>query len=128
MTNTLRRVVAVAFFALFASCAGQRFQEGHGPDRGVITQDQLRENHFNNVYEAVEALRNNWLRTKSTDSFYTPSQLWAYLDETKLGGVETLKALAIGPVVYIKYLDGPTASARWGVDHSQGVILVSTRP
>lgn len=128
MTNALRRIVALASFGLAASCAGQRFQEGHGSDRSIITQEQLRENHFNSVYDAVEALRNNWLHAKSTDSFYSPSQIWAYLDETKLGGVETLKTVAIGPVVYIKYLDGPTASARWGVDHSQGVILVATRP
>jgi hypothetical protein len=30
-------------------------------------------------------------------------------------------------VLSIRYIDGIAASARWGLDHGQGVILVSTR-
>jgi hypothetical protein len=41
--------------------------------------------------------------------------------------VETLRAIGLANVAYIRYIDGVTASARWGLDHGQGVIFVSTR-
>jgi hypothetical protein len=50
-----------------------------------------------------------------------------YLDDARLGGVDELKRIPIHHVAYIRYFDGLAASARWGLDHGQGVIYVSTR-
>ena len=86
------------------------------------------EHRFNNALEAVEALRSNWLQVKGTDSFSSPSQIWVYMDDTKLGGVESLRAIGVAPIVFIRHFDGVTATARWGLDHGQGVIFISTHP
>jgi hypothetical protein len=51
-----------------------------------------------------------------------------YLDDTRLGGVETLRTLSTANVVFIRHVNGIDAAARWGLDHGQGVILISTRP
>jgi len=96
-------------------------------DHNLLTQEQLHEYHFSTAYDAVAALRSHWLETRGTDSFNRPSQVLVYLDDTRLGGVETLRALALVNVLYIRYIDGITATGRWGLDHGQGVILVSTR-
>ena len=100
---------------------------GIHPDHNLLTEQQLREHHFVTAYEAVAALRSSWLETRGPDSFTSPSQVLVYLDESRLGSVETLRALPMTNVLSIRYIDGIAASARWGLDHGQGVILVSTR-
>lgn len=97
-------------------------------DRNVITREQLRETGHTNVFQAVEALRSNWLRAKGTDSFTAPTQVQVYVDNNQLGGVETLRGIPTSQVTYVRYYDGVTASGRWGLGHGQGVIYVSTAP
>ena len=80
------------------------------------------------MYDAVLALHSNWLRTRGSDSFTSPTQVQVYVDGTRYGGVESLRTLPVGSVNYIQHFDGLTASARWGLDHGQGVIFVSTKP
>ncbi|HMH83511.1 MAG TPA: hypothetical protein VK531_11625 [Gemmatimonadales bacterium] len=96
-------------------------------DRNVLTQEDLGEHHFATAYEAVASLRPSWLETRGTDSFTTPSQVLVYLDDSRLGGVETLRTIGLANVLYIRHIDGIAASARWGLDHGQGVIQVATR-
>ncbi len=94
----------------------------------LITQEQLREHQFRNAYEAVAALRGNWLLTRGSDSFTNPTQVLVYYDNVRLGGIETLYHLATPTITYIRYYDGLAATARWGLGHGQGVIYVSSFP
>jgi hypothetical protein len=96
-------------------------------DPSVITQEQIAENHFTTAYQAVESLRSNWLLTKGPDSFKTPSQVRVYMDNSFVGGVETLRDITTRTVAYIKHYDGIAATGRWGLDHGAGVIYVSSR-
>ena len=96
-------------------------------NQNMITYQQLQQHRFSDVYDAVEALHSNWLRTRGTDSFRTPSQVLVVMDDTQLGDVNTLHEINIKSVVYIEYFDGIAATARWGLDHGSGVIYVSTR-
>ena len=96
-------------------------------DRTMMTQEQMVEHHFATVYEAVEALHSNWLQTRGTNSMQTPGIVRVYMDNTSLGGVDALRAIPVRSVMYIQYLDAVQATARYGIDHSQGVIFVSTR-
>jgi hypothetical protein len=123
-------VVSVVLWSSFlvAGCR-QRATAGPRPnDRNVLTQVQLGDHRFNNAYDAVEALRSNWLNTRGSDSFQAPSHVRVYLDNVSLGDKETLRTIAIATIVYIRYFDGISATARWGLDHGGGVIYVSTRP
>jgi hypothetical protein len=97
-------------------------------DRTVLTQTQFGDHQFNTAFDAIEALRTNWLKTRGTDSFQTPSHVRVYLDNISLGDTSTLHTIAINTIVYIRYFDGIAATARWGLDHGAGVIYVSTRP
>ncbi|HEU4631958.1 MAG TPA: hypothetical protein VFS08_19570 [Gemmatimonadaceae bacterium] len=114
---------------LGAACSSSRSGERPTPgDRSVITRAQLQAHQFASVYDAVLTLHSNWLRPRGTDSFTNPTQVLVYVDGSRLGGVETLRTLPVGSVNYIQHIDGLTASARWGLDHGQGVIYVSTTP
>ena len=95
-------------------------------DRELITHEQLDQNHFTTAYDAVEALHSNWLRAKGTDSFATPTEVVVYVNANRVGGVDALKSIDVHTITSIQHFDGLAASARWGVGHGQGVILVNT--
>jgi len=127
MRFAVGRLVILFVLLVSADCSARRGQNAR-VDRNLITHEQITTNRFTTAFDAVEALRSNWLHTKGTDSFGTPGQVRVYLDDTRLGGVETLREIAANTVVYIRYFDGVTATQRWGLDHGQGVIFVSTHP
>jgi hypothetical protein len=127
--SAYRLLVPVLLVALVPSCALHRAAaDGPKANRSIITQQQLIENHFLTAYDAVEALRSNWLQTRGTDSFAAPSQVRVYLDNTFLGGTSTLRDIAANTVSFIRYFDGIAATGRWGLDHGAGVIFVSQHP
>jgi hypothetical protein len=95
-------------------------------DRSLITAAVILEHRFTNGYEAVEALHSNWLRAKGTNSLQNPSEVRVYVDNTSLGGVETLKTVSAPTIRTIEHFDGIAATARWGMDHGGGVILITT--
>ena len=135
----LRRTVVAAALAagtvaLGAACAGRSKADpaagqprANSSNLNVITQEQMVAQHFKNAYEAVQALHPNWLTTRGTDSFRSPSQVWVYLDDAKLGGVDQLSTIAPSTVGTIRHFNGVDASARWGLDHGAGVIQVLSR-
>jgi hypothetical protein len=119
--------LAVFLLFLAAPACTARPSTKPAPDRNLITREQITEHRFNTAYEAVEALHANWLSTRGTDSFQSPGQVWVYLDNTKLGGVERLREIGASTIGSIRYYDGISATARWGLDHGHGVIFVSSR-
>jgi hypothetical protein len=124
---------------LLAACTTSPSRAAGGPvpstdttgatrDRSLLTRSQFGANQFSTAFDAIEALRSNWLKTRGTDSFQSPSQVRVYLDNASLGDTATLRTIAISTIAYIRYFDGIAATARWGLDHGAGVIYVSTRP
>jgi hypothetical protein len=126
MNAGVRRWASIALLALSAACASGGPHDQRRVDRNVLTREQMLEHRFTTAFDAVSSLRSNWLITKGTDSFQNPSAVWVYVDSNKLGGVESLRQIVPGNVVTIRYYDGIAATARWGIDHGSGVILVST--
>ena len=123
----IARFAVLAAAVVLCGCAS-RLKTGEARDHGTLTKEQIAESHFNTAYDAVEALRSNWLNARGTDSFRTPSEVLVYLDNTKLGGTETLREIAANTIVYMRFYDGIAATGRWGIGHGAGVIYVSTHP
>jgi hypothetical protein len=94
----------------------------------VLTQDDLVDHQYENVLEAVQTLRANWLNDRGPDSFASPSHIWVYIDNTKVGDVQSLAAISTRYVSSIRKVNGIDATARWGIGHSAGVIAVMTWP
>jgi hypothetical protein len=128
MRPTSQAFLPVLLLALVAipACSGQSKPGSPVRDRNVITHEQMQEGHFRNVYDAVVALHSNWLLTKGTDSHVAPGQVLVYFDNTRYGGVESLRGIATTSISYVRYYDAVAATARWGLDHGHGVIFVST--
>jgi hypothetical protein len=128
MRRPSRTLVLVAVFAAAAGCASQQTggESASRYDRSLLTADQLRDHNYQSAFDAVEALRTNWLRPRGTDSFNNPSVVVVYLDNVKLGGVETLRGVQVANVQAIRHYDANDATSRWGVGHSSGAIQVIT--
>ena len=125
------RRAAVALLAFCSACAssqGRPPRAVYRADRNLITQQQIIEYKFTNAFDAVQALHSNWLQARGTDSFRSPGQVLVYFDNIRLGGVESLRGIELGSILFIRHFDGISATARWGLDHGQGVIYVSTHP
>lgn len=127
MRPNLVRLSLITLISLTSlSCGARQGATGQRVDRDLITQDQIRQNGYLTAYEAVEALRAQWLVNRP-DGLTLEREKIVYLDERRLGGVQTLREIAASQVLSIRYIDPGTAINRWGVDHGQGVIMVVTR-
>lgn len=128
------------------------------PSADLITLEQVQSRTFPNAYAAVEALHSNWLRARNlnppsgtvinpgvaatssgstTASAAQPGSsgmprdavgIQVYLDGTRVGGIDALKAIPIANVFSILRISGTDAQARFGIGHSDGVIYVSSGP
>ena len=123
----MKTTAGIALLILCAACAGSARRAQPPTDRNTITREQLAEHRFRSAYDAVAALRSNWLGTRGPDSFNTPSEVLVYIDNVRVGGVETLRSVVTSSISYIQHFDGLAATARWGLDHGAGVIFVSTQ-
>jgi len=127
MRATLRLLTAVGF-ALASACSLHRADTGPRVDRNLLVPEQFGNRGYNTAYEVIEAMRSNWLSERGPDSFSSPVKVQVYFDGIRLGGVESLRTIDLRPVTYIRFFDGIAATARWGLDHGQGAIYVSTHP
>ena len=120
------RFAAALLLALTLGCASTNTRAASQVD--LITEGQIQAGHFLNAYEAVKALHAGWLINRGVTSTVMTDRVVVYRDGVRVGGVEELKDIPIGDVKYIRHYDGNEASARWGLDHAQGAIVVSTHP
>ena len=126
---SFRRSVWVGLVAMIAfapACRSASSRSSQRMDRSVITQEQMVDGSYATVYDAVAALRSNWLRPRGPDSFVLPSIVWVYIDGARAGDVDVLRNIQPKLVNAVRFYDGPTATGRWGVDNGAGVIHVST--
>jgi hypothetical protein len=119
-------IAALVILAIGTGCQTGRSREGRRLDRSVITRAQMLDGDYVTAYDAVAALRSNWLRPRGPDSFAFPSIVWVYIDGVRAGGVELLRGIQPNLINTLRFYDGPNATGRWGVDNGAGVIHVST--
>jgi len=123
MTRLQFALVSVAILVSGSACGGQSQPGGAQPyDRERLTPEEFNQRAFLSAYEAVESLRPIWLTRRGPDG-----AVQVYVDENHMGGVELLRTVRLINVALIRHMDGIQASARYGLGHDQGAILITTR-
>ena len=117
------RLLPAALLILSLGCQSHRVANAR-PDPERLSQEEMLREHFTNVYDAVASLRSAWLIVRGTDSFTKPSQVWVYYDETRLGGVDEMRAVIVNSVASVRHYNGVDATMRWGVGHNAGAIQI----
>ncbi len=111
------------------SCATstQSASQGRSGGRNLITAEELAAAPDLNVFDAVRRLRPNWLRARGTESALGTVPVVVYVDGMRRGDVDALSIIRLDEVTEIRFLDGPDATTRYGINVGGGVIEVVTR-
>jgi hypothetical protein len=120
--RSLFRLLPASFLIAAVGCHVHHQIAPLDPQR--LSREEMLEEHFTNVYDAVASLRSAWLTVRGTDSFRQPSQIWVYYDENRLGGVDEMRSVLVNSVASVRHYDGVDATMRWGVGHSAGAIQI----
>ena len=130
-------IIAVVVFASEATGCASRAAADGSPNasaapatrRDILERTEIDRGQWANAYEAIRGLRPQWLRVRGRDTITgDPGTVQVLLDDVRLGGPESLRTLPISGIAYIQFLDGITASQRWGTGYGNGAIFISTRP
>ena|SRR5687768_13151655 len=131
MPLVLRTIRLFVLGAVVAACAGRRAADG-GPERqsasGPITRAEMDAARYGSLYDIVLALRGQWLQGRGPSTITgRPTEIQVIVDEIRMGGVESLRAMQSDNVVSIAFVDPVAAAQRWGGSHAQGTIVVTMR-
>ena len=123
------RLVAVALLALTACAPPGSTQRTGTRDQNLITLDELANVDAATLFDAVNRLRPQFLRSRGVTSLQDPTPRTAvvYLDGQRVGHIEFLERMSPLGVFSVRYMSPVDASSRYGLDHEGGAILVSTR-
>jgi hypothetical protein len=122
-----------AFGAIGLGCSSSSQSAGQIERAGArrsdrISREEIEARHWTDAYELVATLRPTWLSNRGQDSFGSSAVIQVLLNGAQLGGVATLRQVAIADIQYLQYHDGTAATARWGVGFGKGAIELSTTP
>ena len=126
MRNGARLVLVLWLLAAAACASGAARAPGASRprrDQSAIRFDELRESHSTDLLTAVLSLRPYWLNKRGSKS----GEVIVYVDNMRYGPAQSLRAIDVSVVDWLQYLNGPEASARFGMGHPHGAILVYTR-
>lgn len=103
-----------------------------GGARSGVTSNQITINELDmdvagySAHEIVQQLRPQWLEKRGENSFSSPNEISVYLDtnNTRFGPASSLSQLRAINIEAIEFLNSQQAQFRFGLDNTQGVILV----
>lgn len=93
-----------------ASTGGSSGNDGPSQRSDLITLEEIERADVSTLYEVVERLRPQWLRSQQR-SFSRETQILVIQNNSVLGEVELLRQMGPDGVMELRYLDGDTAAA-----------------
>jgi len=125
----------IYLFALTAvvACASSKTERASIPtssDRNLITEEEIRAVPATNLYDLVQKLRPNMLRSRGQSTLggsAISDYPVVYVDGRSYGDVGSLRSLIPNQVSMIRYYDATDAAGKFGMINASGVIDVTTR-
>jgi hypothetical protein len=129
MSRSLRVMALLSLGLVLAACSARRPDSGTSARRsasGPITRDELESARYSTLYDAVLALRGQWLQRRGPTTLVSrPVEIQVIAGDLRMGGVQSLRTMNSDNVVSIAFVDPVTAAQRWGGSHAQGAIVIS---
>jgi hypothetical protein len=124
LTGSVAMVLAIALAS--GACASSGGSTGSSS--GAITGEQLMATNQSNLYQALQSIRPQWLRSRGSASVSAPTQVMLFVNEAPYGTVNDLSSIPIDAVMDIRFLNASEAGARYGTAAGAGgLLLVRTR-
>ena len=98
--------------------------------RDVITAEELAAIDAQTALQAVQRLRPNFLQTRGGASMSVtsgPVNVVVYVDQTRMGGPNSLSQIPVTEIREIRYLNATDATQRYGTGHGAGAIIVTRK-
>lgn len=132
MKRAIRGLLAAVVLLTGAACTASA---GAGAAGGrtrsnVLTLEEIQQRgQYSNLYDLIQTLRPRWLRSQGPDTLIgQQGAVQVVMDGNRMGSVQGLRNMAVSGVTTIEWVAPIDASARYGLDHSHGAIVISTRP
>lgn len=77
------------------------------------------------AYEVIRDLRPQWFSKRVSTA--RSAEIQVYLDGAQIGNSQKMHDISSEDLQEVRYLDGPSASMRFGTDHGHGAILLKTK-
>jgi hypothetical protein len=135
MKHGIRLAILLPLLLIVGACARSSQNTGGGPAAESSAEsrrdpNQLAEGELANyatAFDAIRAMRSNWLRTRSASSFDTPGYVVVYRDGIKMGTSSVLSDFTTREIAMIRYFNPIEATQRWGIGHENGAIYVTSK-
>ena len=115
-------VVVVAGLISLAGCSAKSGAGDTAARDYEIRDTQIAETGAINAWDAVEALRPDWLRSSDRSGAFRPV---VYVDGQRVGYVEHLRNIQASRILRIRFMDSYEGQRRYGRDHSGGVFEIT---
>jgi hypothetical protein len=124
-----RRCLFAAMAIWLTACAAAGATGGSGRDRTRLTAEELAAHGSRSLYDVIRQVRPQWLASRgpTTLGAATDEEVVIYRDGAKLGGPSYLRDMTADLVASVQYLTGPEAASRYGLNHQQGAIVVTSK-
>ena len=95
----------------------------------VLSSAEWASANVSTAFDAIEQLRPQFFRSRGQTSILlrAATQTNVYLDNMRLGGLETLHDVPITGIRAIRYLSADEATYRWGTNQTGGAIQLVSR-
>jgi TonB-dependent Receptor Plug Domain len=109
---------------ILAGCASGGGAAGGSFD--VLTGDQIRETKAANLWDALTALRPQWLRARGSSSLVAgmSNEPVVYVQGIRYGEPRSLQSMNVDQVRRVEFLNARDATTRFGTNHSGGALMV----
>lgn len=121
------RLFMAALILSAAACATTTETASTSSAADIITEEELTTVPGLNALEAIQRLRSGWLRVRGRTTFNAQQGVRVYVNGMSRGGVGELRTLRARNIESMRFLNGRDATTRFGVDHTDGAILVRLR-
>jgi hypothetical protein len=122
----MRKLYLIALAGSIACASSSTGIARQPTDRNIIYQAELESVGSTNLYELIEKVRPNFLRSRGPTSFSTAGEEYptVYVDGRPYGDIASLKSLVTSQVSEVHYYNSSAAAAKFGTINAPGVIDV----
>jgi hypothetical protein len=137
MMRATHRLLSLALVLTAAACGGANSASTGTAAAGraetqssrISFEEIQQRGQYSNLYDVVEHLRPRWLRSQGPDTFTgEQGQVQVHMNGNLLGSVDVLRRMSPVGVTSLEWVPPIQAAAQFGLNHSHGAIIVSTKP
>ena len=126
IVQTVRLIGIALVLTACASSSGKTSAASR--DRTMLTAENLAPYGNQPLWLVITKERPAWLATRGTVglNLQDAGDIVVYINGTKMGGREYLREVTADVVTSARFLSGPEAQTRYGMNHQYGAIVITT--